>query len=310
VTQINLPIETMVQATCPICDAGDPARTVQLTDLLVGTPGSWNMWRCANAACDANWLNPRPSDDDFDRLYEAYYTHGTTPSREHTWWPSPWAARAALRRKSIVSADIAVGRVLEIGCGNGRNLAALAAQGWEVFGQDIDVRAAEEASAILGRQVESLPIERCSFELGSFDVVLTNHTLEHVARPVELLRSARNFLRPGGVSINYTPNGASLQARAFRSAWRGYEAPRHLVLLGPQAGQIAMLEAGFHNVVVTTANANAGVIAADSLWLKNERRLSTRTARASVQFSWQILEDLVTHFAPLLGWEMCLCGNA
>ena len=96
-------------------------------------------------------------------------------------------------------------RVLDAGCGAGRNLEYLLRAGYEVFGADQDGRAIAEVRRMAPHaannfRVES--VEAMSFPDGFADVVLASAVL-HFARDGEqfaaMLRGAWRVLRPGGL---------------------------------------------------------------------------------------------------------------
>jgi SAM-dependent methyltransferase len=112
--------------------------------------------------------------------------------------PEPWAWE---RRRALLLDAAAPGeRVLDLGCGAGRFVAALAQAGADPVGVEIAGAALERArrnapGADL-RLVEadgSLPLEH-----GSVDLVWCSEVLEHVADTEHLLLEARRVLRPGG----------------------------------------------------------------------------------------------------------------
>jgi SAM-dependent methyltransferase len=299
---------------CPICqDTGETLHEM-VQDLVVGKPGSWSILRCTGTSCDAVWLTPRPEPSEIGFFYEGYYTHGTTRPvggfAERYLWPNPYSARNGRSRTALLNSR-AKGRVLEIGCGNGNNLALLQQQGWEVVGQDIDPEAARIASTTLSVEVQTRPIEECNFETASFDMVLTNHVLEHVESPVAVLREAKRVLREGGISINFTPNAASTVHRAFGKSWRGLEAPRHFSLLGPQAAKLALTQAGFAEHTVSTFGYGSGYVSAVSVLqrLGVEGRLGN-LLRPALTVPLQLLDDLACLAFPLKRWELCLVGHA
>ncbi|HEX8708086.1 MAG TPA: methyltransferase domain-containing protein [Pyrinomonadaceae bacterium] len=113
-------------------------------------------------------------------------------------------------------------RVLDVGCGNGTQLAlALARLGFNVTGIDLDARSVEHARALalglprarfLCRDVEEL-------EGLSFEVVILSEVLEHVAEPRALLGSSVGRLSAGGLLIVTVPNGYGefeLDSQLFR----------------------------------------------------------------------------------------------
>ena len=101
-------------------------------------------------------------------------------------------------------------RVLDAGCGRGRNLAYLLRAGFEVCAVDLApdaveaVRrlAAEAAPALPAANFRVEPVERTSFADASFDVVLSSAVL-HFARDPEhfgaMLAETWRVLRPGGL---------------------------------------------------------------------------------------------------------------
>jgi tellurite methyltransferase len=100
-------------------------------------------------------------------------------------------------------------RVLDAGCGGGRNLVYLLRNGFEVSGNDAEAGAIEQARRLAeelapGRQHDFRvePIERMSFADLSFDVVIASAVL-HFARDEAhfetMLRQMWRVLKPGGI---------------------------------------------------------------------------------------------------------------
>lgn len=94
-------------------------------------------------------------------------------------------------------------RILDFGCGGGYQVARMAELGARhVVGIEIQPRLREEAWTIAERygvadRVRILP-ELPDDLLGTFDLVLTQNSMEHFSDPASALRSMREGLAPGG----------------------------------------------------------------------------------------------------------------
>lgn len=105
------------------------------------------------------------------------------------------------------------GPVLDIGCGRGELVGALAEAGVVAFGVDLDADAVGEGAA-MGRdlrQGDALALLRDA-EPGSLGAIVSFHLVEHLELEplLELLELAATRLRPGGVFVAETPNPATL----------------------------------------------------------------------------------------------------
>lgn len=100
------------------------------------------------------------------------------------------------------------GRVLEIGCGRGDVLAALASVGLTCTGVEPSRRMIEVSGEREGVRVLYGTADRLEFEDRSFDLVFSQQVLEHL-HPDDVplhLREAFRVLTPGGVLAVETPN--------------------------------------------------------------------------------------------------------
>lgn len=113
--------------------------------------------------------------------------------------------------------------VLDLGCGDGRHLAALAGSGAAVTGADRSqlalARAAERApTATLVQVAES---ERLGLKDNAFDRVWCAGTIEHVVDTQTVLSEIRRVLRPGGQLLVITP--AHTFGTRLKLAFTGWE---------------------------------------------------------------------------------------
>jgi SAM-dependent methyltransferase len=111
-------------------------------------------------------------------------------------------------------------RVLDIGCGNGSQLAIpLANIGYQVTGVDPHC-ASIERGRILAPAVEFLHGVVGDFALSCFDCVILSEVLEHLDEPETLLATAATHLGKSGILIVTVPNGYGefeLDRRVYRT---------------------------------------------------------------------------------------------
>lgn len=117
------------------------------------------------------------------------------------------------------------GKLLDVGCGKGRFLAYAAEKGWNVYGVEPSENGRKVASRRLGDRVGSNLDEIDVNE--KFDVITLWHVLEHLSKPVEMLRQIRPYIKPEGAICVAVPNFASLQAQIGTEHWSHLDIPRH-----------------------------------------------------------------------------------
>ncbi|AWM39339.1 putative S-adenosylmethionine-dependent methyltransferase/MSMEI_2290 [Gemmata obscuriglobus] len=239
------------ESPCPLCGSdADPGPPVLEAPDPLPPPKTGLMFavvRCRR--CALVFTNPRPSERAITRFYPPDYEPHRRPRQpRRTRRARPLLARlfgrpCAERRGALPWPG--PGRLLDFGCGTGGFLKTMADRGWAVTGLDscpgvIDaVRTGYGLPALVG----SLP--HPDLAPGSFDVVTMWHSLEHIHRPLELLREAFKLLIPGGKLVVATPNIESAPYRLFGPAWFGLDLPRHLTHFAPGTLTAMLQAAGF-----------------------------------------------------------------
>jgi SAM-dependent methyltransferase len=120
-------------------------------------------------------------------------------------------------------------RVLDAGCGHGRNLVHLLREGYEVFGADADSRAIDAVRQLAGALASNLPpenfraepVETMSFADALAEVVLSSAVL-HFARDDDhfegMLRGSWRVLRPGGLFFCRLASSIGIENQVERTA--------------------------------------------------------------------------------------------
>jgi SAM-dependent methyltransferase len=117
--------------------------------------------------------------------------------------------KASAHLQEFLARLAAGARILELGCGGGRDSEAMIAAGFDVEPTDGCAELAGEASARLGRDVRVLRFDALAAE-AEYDAVWANACLLHVPRaglPAILARIHR-ALRPGGLFVATYKGGA------------------------------------------------------------------------------------------------------
>ena len=147
-------------------------------------------------------------------------------------------------------------RILDTGCGSGRNLVYLLREGYEVYAADSDAGAVDSVRSLARVLAPALPesnfrveaVERMSFDDACADVVISN-TVLHFARDdahfESMLHGSWRVLKPGGLFFCRLGSSIGMESQVQRIQGRRHRSPdgseRYLVdeaLLGSIADRL------------------------------------------------------------------------
>lgn len=207
--------------------------------------------------CDSCGHGQRLAGPAIDGIYQsdAYYRQR---SADGTGYDAYAAERTYREAKGARLLDALTAQVkstprslLEVGSGFGYTLAAAAARGWQHQGVDLNPEAARAAKAIYGFETALGTLEQTLTNGGvteaTWDVVVYQFVLEHLADPRAELTTARRALAPDGTLVLVIPSMSSFELDVFGSSYRSLRAD-HLHLFSARSLAQLLAAAGLELV--------------------------------------------------------------
>jgi tellurite methyltransferase len=127
-------------------------------------------------------------------------------------------------------------RILDAGCGSGRNIIYLLREGYEVYGADSDAQSVESVRCLARRFAPALPasnfraepVEHMSFDDACADVVISNtvlHLAGDDAQFESMLLGSWRVLKPGGLFFCRLASTIGMESQVERIQGRRYRSP-------------------------------------------------------------------------------------
>jgi 2-polyprenyl-3-methyl-5-hydroxy-6-metoxy-1,4-benzoquinol methylase len=217
-------------AVCCICESAENSEQVGAGEDFEYHTSNDEFFAYYCKRCRLVYLNPRPSFEEFERIYPSNYHAFEFSEKEFGF---VYKVRRRLEARRLLSwcknlPDDA--RIIDIGCGDGFHLELLhdfGKKSWTLEGVDADARAASMAEK-KGLKVHCGLLENLNLPRETYDLAFLIQTIEHVAEPANLLRDVRSILKPGGRVVIVTDNTDSPDFSLFKNRhWGGYHFPRH-----------------------------------------------------------------------------------
>ena len=201
---------------CHVCGAAI-ATTVERYEDLTRVTSDCKTWPAGGRLCqcdacgtvqkvlDASWQR------DVSEIYGAYTIYFQSDGAEQAVFGSG-TGQATLRSDQLVQEILRhvrlpdVGRMLDVGCGNGAFLRAFsrAVPGWRLAGTELSTKYRDVVEAIPG--VEELYLGMPKDVPGRFALVSLIHALEHIPAPVAALAQIRDKLEDDGLLFVEVPD--------------------------------------------------------------------------------------------------------
>lgn len=243
------PVTAPQASTCVACSGPLEPSVDGLFDTRFGIPGDYEARRCVK--CGLEQLNPRPTAFRLKDLYERYYNFGGEHDTLYTRLRERFFSSPLHRMWAFLDGDISfytrkgTGRLLDIGCNEGRGLAIYAQNGFTVEGLELNDMAAAVARR-KGFAVHSATLDQFVPDT-LFDVAVLSNVLEHSLDPGQMLRDVRRILKPGGQVWISCPNHQSWLRSLFGKYWINWHVPFHIVHFSSVTLERALTQTGFRN---------------------------------------------------------------
>ena len=230
---------------CRICNNSDHNVEYRVREMQFGLRDVFGYFQCSKCGClqikefppDMSRYYPRdyysyqapsyPSHGMVRKITCFYFKHLLKQGFPFLWpidevMPARFPVFKALSRVKINTQT----RILDVGCGGGEVLWLLKEFGYEnVLG--VDPYLDSDVTYTNG-----LTVKKCEMSLitGKWDVIMFNHSFEHVHNPRETLEQVFNHLDESGVCIIRIPVADSYAWKRYKENWADLDAPRHFFL--------------------------------------------------------------------------------
>lgn len=226
---------------CPNCHSSNASLCFRTRDRHYGIPGEFDIVRCTE--CGLVRLDPIPTDAELMGFYSKdYYAYQPVGRDNNLKSLAKKLLKTKIRTHNPPFAQ--PGNFLDIGCGSGEYLHQMRLKGWRVQGVEPSVFGAEEGNRS-GLDIFNGTLHEANFPSASFDYIRSNHSLEHMPNPVEVMNEVYRILKPGGKIFIGIPNIDSIPYRIFRKYWWYLGAPVHIYNFDVSTISSLMQQSGF-----------------------------------------------------------------
>jgi 2-polyprenyl-3-methyl-5-hydroxy-6-metoxy-1,4-benzoquinol methylase len=237
---------------CLICNSKPETILQDIFDSRFGIQGSYSITLCPK--CGLEQTNPLPSALELKRLYENHYNFDGETNTRYTRLRQFLFSSFLYRLWLAIDGDISFhlmkgnGRLLDIGCNEGRGLQLYQQNGFEVEGLELNENAAEIARSQGFKVYTQLLQDFLPNE--PYDVVILSNVLEHSLNPREMLIQVNQILKSGGKVCISCPNSCSWLRTIFGRSWINWHVPFHIVHFSLSSLSQLLQETGFQNIQV------------------------------------------------------------
>lgn len=251
---------------CRICENIDHNTRYEVREMMLGLRDMHTYFECAECGClqianvPDNIQEYYPNEDYYSydavkavggikgkliKMRDRYAATGTCFVGRLMQRIQPHDKLPSLRHAKV-SLD---SKILDVGCGAGHLLHSMQEAGFKNL-LGVDPFNAKQLNYDNGLNIEPKSIHDMSGE-NEWDLIMFNHSFEHVFDQHEVLEKVMTLLKPNGVCMIRVPTVTSWAWRSYGVDWVQLDAPRHLFLHSLQSMNFLAEKKGFklENVV-------------------------------------------------------------
>ncbi len=147
----------------------------------------------------------------------------------------------------VLMEDYELKKILDVGCGTGKLVKFFNEQGFNATGCDNSKIAIKAAKKLDEESFVVASATKLPFKKGSFDLVISISTIEHLTinEAKLFLKEAFRVLKPHGFLFLVTPNFSSPMRYILQDKWFGYSDPTHVTFFTPSSLSQLLQQYGF-----------------------------------------------------------------
>jgi len=245
---------------CRICNNSDHNKTYIAREMMLGLRDEHTYFECAECGClqiaevPENLPDYYPDKDyySYDKVKQTSGIKSALTKHRDRYAATGKGFLGKImhglqphdKLPSIAHTKVSLGsKILDVGCGAGRLLHSMQEAGFtHLLG--IDPFNTEDLAYDNGLRIEKKSIHELSID-GEWDLIMFNHSYEHVFDQYEVLQKVYQLLTPGGTCLIRIPTVTSWAWRTFGVDWVQLDAPRHLFLHSVKSMHLLAENCGF-----------------------------------------------------------------
>ena len=244
---------------CRICHNADHNMTYEVKEMMLGLRDLHTYFECAECGClqiakvPENIQEYYPSEDyySYDKVKSASGIKGLLIKRRDRYAATGKCFVGMLMQKlqphdklpALRHANVSLdSKILDVGCGAGHLLHSMKEAGFKNL-LGVDPFNTKDIQYDNGLKIEQKSIHDLTDN--GWDLIMLNHSYEHVLDQEEVLQKAFELLKPGGTCMIRIPTVTSWAWRTYGVDWVQLDAPRHFFLHSIKSMHILAEKTGF-----------------------------------------------------------------